>query len=128
MSPIELEIKKIQLWSLFKIAFFIYASIGLVIGLFYGFFMFIIGGLNSSLLSDEFPRFGLLTGVLGLFFIPFMAFLYGIFGSVFITIGAWIYNLVAGFTGGVRVQTKENPVPGSFPAGYELPQNADGPE
>ena len=62
----RLEIKRIELFSLFKIAFYIYAFIGLVVGLIYGFFLVVAGGLQSMLLGEEFPELGTLGVVIGI--------------------------------------------------------------
>ena len=101
----QLEVRKIDLWSIFKISFFICAVLGLLCGVIYAFFMLIVGSLGTAGLGEEFEGLGVLTGVFGLFMIPFMAFMYGIFGSVSITIGAWVYNMIAGLSGGVRLET-----------------------
>jgi hypothetical protein len=102
----RLEIKRIELFSLFKIAFYIYAFIGLVVGLIYGFFLVVAGGLQSMLLGEEFPELGTIGVVIGIAAIPFFAMIYGAVGSVFITIGGLVYNLIAGAVGGLRVETK----------------------
>jgi hypothetical protein len=114
----KLEVKRIELWSLFKIAFFIYAAIGLVVGMFYGFFLLLATALENALIEEGFPDFGLIGGVLGLVLIPVIALFYGAIGSVFVTIVGFLYNLFAGFVGGVRFDTQvavgePPPVPGS---------------
>jgi len=38
----------------------------------------------------------------GLGFLIFMPFLYLIFGFIFTAIGAWVYNLAAGWVGGIE--------------------------
>ena len=102
----RLEIKRIELFSLFKIAFYIYAFIGLVIGLIYGFFLVVAGGLQSMLLGEGFPELGTVGVVIGIAAIPFIAMIYGAIGSVFVTMGGLVYNLIAGAVGGLRVETK----------------------
>ncbi|UCG51744.1 MAG: DUF3566 domain-containing protein, partial [Candidatus Latescibacterota bacterium] len=103
MEP-QLEVRKIDLWSVFKISFFLYAVLGLLFGLIYAFFMMLVGSMNSAILGEELEGFGFLTGIFGLFMIPFMAFVYGIFGSVSTTICCWVYNVIAGLSGGVRFE------------------------
>ena len=103
----RIEFKKIELWSLFKIAFFLYALIGLIVGLFYAVFMLIAGGLEMAFLEEEdFAGFGLIGGIFGIILAPFFAVLYGAMGAVFITIGGWIYNVVAGIGGGLKFETE----------------------
>ena len=101
----RLEIKRIELFSLFKIAFFIYAIIGLVVGLIYGFVVLVADGFQSAFLGDEFPQLGMLTGVIGLLAIPFVAMIYGMVGSVFVTIGGVVFNLISAAVGGLRFET-----------------------
>jgi hypothetical protein len=102
---IHLEIKRIELWSLFKISFILYAVVGVLVGFFMLFFSLVMQGIGGSYMYDEqFPGFGMLGGVIGIIMIPFFAFLYGIMGSVFATIGGWIFNIVCGMSGGLRFQ------------------------
>jgi hypothetical protein len=101
----RLEIKRIELFSLFKIAFYVYAVMGLFVGLIYGFFLVLAGGIQSAFLGDEFPQFGAIGVVVGLLAIPFIALIYGAIGSVFVTIGGWIFNIISGALGGLRFET-----------------------
>jgi hypothetical protein len=102
---IQFEIKRIDLWSLFKIAFILYAVIGVLVGFCMLFFSLVMQGIGSSYMYDnEFPGMGMLGGIVGIVMIPFLAFLYGVIGSVFVTIGAWIFNIVCGMSGGLRFE------------------------
>ncbi|NIM20714.1 MAG: hypothetical protein GTO51_10890 [Candidatus Latescibacteria bacterium] len=102
--PANFEIKRVELWSLFKISFFIYAVLGLIVGFVTFFFSLLMGGFSSALSGEEFPHFGLLSGAFGLFLIPFLAFFYGVVGSVCMTIGGWIFNIICGVGGGLRFE------------------------
>ena len=120
----KLEIKRIELFSLFKIAFFLYALIGLVAGLFYGLFLLAATVLESTFVDEGFPEFGILGGVFGLILIPVIALFYGAIGSVFVTIVGFLYNVFAGMVGGVRLDTKVHltaPVPPIDVAGDDRP-------
>ena len=103
----HLEIKRIELWSLFKIAFLLYACLGLVVGLFYGLFMIVAGAISSAIGDElgDIPGLGFFGGLLGLFLIPLFAMLYGAVGSVFVTIVGVLYNLMAKIGGGLRFET-----------------------
>jgi hypothetical protein len=104
----QLEVKRIELWSLFRIAFLLYAIIGLIMGMFYGMILFAASAFETAFISDDFdglPGVGLIGGVLGLFLIPVLALVYGAMGSVFVTIAGFLYNLVAKFVGGLRFDT-----------------------
>ncbi|MCZ6617370.1 MAG: hypothetical protein O7E57_04495 [Gammaproteobacteria bacterium] len=114
------EIKRIELWTLFKLAFFIYAAIGLVVGMIYG-FLLLVGGVFGSFLDDEMAGLGFLGGVIGLFLIPFLAVLYGAIGSVFITVLGWVYNVSAGLIGGIRLTVDVDDAQAQAPAETSQP-------
>ncbi len=100
-----IELKRVELWSLFKIAFVLYSALGLFMGVLYGFFMLVAGGLQGAFLGDEFPEIGIIGGVLGIFLIPVIAIFYGAMGSVFVTVGGFIFNLIVRMVGGLRIET-----------------------
>jgi hypothetical protein len=102
----RLEIKRIELFSLFKLAFYIYAVIGLLFAFIYGFFMVVIGGIQNAVFGEEIPNLGVIGVVIGIFAIPLVALVYGAVASVFITIGGWLYNIVAGGVGGLRLEAE----------------------
>lgn len=99
-----IELKRIELWSLFKIAFVLYSALGLFMGVLYGFFMLVAGGLQSAFLGDEFPEIGIIGGVLGIFLVPVIAIFNGAMGSVFVTVGGFVFNLVVRMVGGLRIE------------------------
>jgi len=115
----RLEIKRIELFSLFKIAFFVYAAIGLVVGIFYGFFLLAGTMLGNAYLDEGLPELGLFGGVLGLVLIPVIAVFYGALGSVFVTIIGFLYNVFAGFAGGVCLETDAEVAQVRTPAAVE---------
>jgi hypothetical protein len=117
----RLEIKRIDLWSLFKISFFLYAVLGLFVGVIMFFFSFVVGGLTGSYYGDEFPGIDRIGTALGFFLIPFLAFVYGVIGSVVITILGGMFNIVCKLTGGFKVEgVFEGDTP-STPAGPAPP-------
>jgi hypothetical protein len=100
----RLEIKRIDLWSLFKVSFFLYAVLGLFVGIIMFFFSFVIGSLTGSYYGSEFSGIERIGTALGFFLVPFMAFLYGVIGAVALTILGGVYNLVCRLTGGFTVE------------------------
>ena len=110
------EIKRIELFSLFKLAFYIYAVIGLVFAIIYGFSLLVVGGIQSAIFGEAIPRLGTIGIVLGILAIPLIALAYGAVGSVFVTIGGWIFNAIAGAVGGLRVQAEVEEVYAERPA------------
>lgn len=99
-----LELKRVDLGSLFKVAFVLYAVLGLVAGLMAALVFMMMGSL-STLLSDEgFSGFGVFTGVAGLILVPMLSVMYGVIGSLVVTIIGLLYNLAAGRVGGVKFE------------------------
>jgi hypothetical protein len=111
-----LELKRIDLWTLFKVAFFVYAVLGLIGGFFYLFFVLLATGIGGALIEEELPNFGLLGGALGIIMMPVLAFIYGAIGSVIATICGAIINLIMKATGGVKFDVDVVEVGGAVPA------------
>jgi hypothetical protein len=121
-----IEVKRIDLWTLFKVTFFVYALLGLIGGFFYLFFMMVVTGIGGALFEDEMPDLGMLGGVLGIVLMPVLAFVYGAIGSVMATICGAIINLIMKATGGIKfdvavtevggfMQAPAVPAPGASP-------------
>ena len=97
----DYEIRKIDVWSVVKIAFFLYGIFGLLFGIFYAIMLTMVGGFLSQM-GGEFEAMRGLTGVLGIFMAFFLALFYAVIGSVFTAILTWIYNLLAKGLGGIK--------------------------
>jgi hypothetical protein len=95
-------IKRVDLWSLFKMAFVLYATLGFICGLFYGMIIAFIGTLGA-MWGEDLPGLGALSGALGIIAVPVLAVVYGILGSIVVTIAGALYNLAARFVGGLKV-------------------------
>jgi hypothetical protein len=101
----NLELKKIDIWSCIKISFILYGIFGLAIGIFYAILLTFLGGVLSSFGGKEFGSFGgLFTGFLGVFMAFFLAIFYAVIGSIFTAIFAWLYNVFAKVAGGVKFE------------------------
>jgi hypothetical protein len=107
-----IEVKRIDLWTLFKLSFFAYAVVGLIGGFFYLFIMMVASGIGSAFLEEEIPNFGLLGGAVGLIMMPVLGFLYGAIGAVTTTITAAIINLIMKAAGGLKFDVDVLPVAG----------------
>jgi hypothetical protein len=115
-------VKRFELFSLFKLAFYIYAVVGLVMAVIYGFFLLVIGGIQHAIFGEQMPRLGAIGIVLGIFSIPLIALVYGAVASVFVTIGGWIFNLFAGAVGGIRLEAEvEEVLPEPAPKAVPTP-------
>ncbi len=87
-------IKRIGPGSAFKVALVVDAVLGLIIAIPFS----LIGMIAGSLASSGFPGAGL-----GLFAIVVFPICYGLIGGIFAALGAVIYNLAAGWVGGLEV-------------------------
>ena len=93
-------IKRIDPISMGKLAGILYAAIGLVIGVLVA-FVGLIGGMAGT------KEFGALAGgLVGIGAIIALPIFYGLLGFVVFMIGAWLYNLAAGFVGGLRIDVE----------------------
>ena len=106
----KVEISRFDLVSLFKVAFLLYATLGLVAGLFYGLVIMVVGQLGSFL-GEDLPGLGYLTGIVGVLAIPALALMYGVLGSIVVMIGGALYNLAARLVGGVKMDVSAMDTP-----------------
>jgi hypothetical protein len=99
-----MTIKSVGVFSVAKIQAAIMAVFGLIIGVIYGLFFMVFG---AALLSQSGggPGAGgaVLIGILMMIGIPIM---YGAIGFVAGAIGALIYNVAAGFAGGIELEVE----------------------
>ncbi len=95
-------VKRLDLGSLFKMAFVLYATLGFVCGLFYGAIIALIGSFGA-MWGEDLPFMGHWGGALGIIVIPLLAMVYGVMGSIVVTIAGALYNVAARFVGGVKM-------------------------
>ncbi|HEY6945659.1 MAG TPA: DUF3566 domain-containing protein [Candidatus Acidoferrum sp.] len=96
-------IKRIGPGSAFKVGLVTYAILGLVIGACFALFSMVagsLGGLAGSEAGAGMKALGLGMGLGAIIVAPIM---YGIIGGIGAAIGAFIYNLAAGWVGGLDV-------------------------
>ena len=93
-------IKRVGPLSCAKIVGLLYIFVGLLVG---GIFSLaaLAGGLASN--TTEAPLVGAFIGVGSIIFFPV---LYGCLGFISTLIGAWLYNVMAGFVGGVEMEVQ----------------------
>ncbi len=110
----EFEIKKINTWSAVKVSFVVYGVLGLIVGIFYGLFIFSLGNLLGSFANEELAPFtGMFTSFAGGFFFTiimgfFLAFIMAVvYGVIVTTIIVWLYNLFSKWTGGIKVNLEK---------------------
>jgi len=100
------EVKRIDVWSVVKIAFILGGIFGLLAGILYAMMLAMIGGFLSQL-GGEFGAMPGLTGAVGIVTIFFMVLFYAVVGAVITAIFTWIYNLLAKGMGGIRFNLEQ---------------------
>ena len=89
-------IKRVEPVSFAKVMGTIYALLGLILGL----LVAALGSMAGGGFGSAMPFAGI-----GIAVVIVLPIVYGLIGFVFCLIGAAIYNLVAGWVGGVEIQT-----------------------
>lgn len=101
------ELKRIDLASLAKVALFLNAILGFIIGIPIGFFIY-LGSMLPGLEENPIPQ------GLALFFPFILMFVYGIINTITVVLAGLFYNLVGHLFGGIEMEWKEvpsNPAP-----------------
>jgi len=119
---VNFELKRVDVWSVVKIVFFLDAVIGLLVGFFYTFVFSLIGGFLSG--ERALPMMGFFSGVVGFFMSFVLAIFYAVLGAVFTAILAGLYNLLAGWLGGFKLSLAEEIRPEASPP-PELPSREE---
>jgi hypothetical protein len=93
-------IKRFGPLSVGKVAGVLYAAMGLVVGLIVA-LATTIGGLAGR------SEFGALSGgLVGVGAIVVLPLFYGVLGFIVAVIAAWLYNVAAGFVGGIEIDVQ----------------------
>jgi hypothetical protein len=114
-----LELKHVEIGSLFKVAFVLYLVLGLVAGLFFGMALAMMGSFASLLGDEQIPglgHLGMITGAAGFVAVPVMALCYGLVGSIVVSIVGLLYNFAASKMGGVKIEFETGEVTPAAPA------------
>lgn len=123
----QFELKKIDVFSVIKISFIINAVLGFAIGLFIGtIFAFITGFINQMMPYKQTfplsPQFGFLGGIfLSLFYAVFLSVVNGVIITGIVVL---LYNLIAGWVGGIKLNLPSISTAESKPP-ITVPQSSD---
>lgn len=99
------RLSRVSLWSVTRIAFIIFGSVGLAFGAFYGLILAVVGNIVTLALGGSgFEDLGMMSGLAGVFVTVFFGMLSGVVGSLVSAIFAWLYNIVAHLIGGIRFE------------------------
>jgi hypothetical protein len=115
----RVEIKRIDVASLVKICFVIYAILGMIVGFVYVVFALVFSSfLDLAGASEGTALLKVAATGAGILLVPLFALFYGIFGSLAGLVGAVVYNLVSKALGGLRLTLEaegtEAAAPGSI--------------
>ena len=99
-------IKRIDPMSCAKITGVLYAILGLIGGAFVSLFAMV-----GATFSPSSSGMGVLFGVGAIIVFPIF---YGVIGFLSSLIGAWLYNVLAGMVGGVRIEVEVTNPTGSL--------------
>ena len=99
----EYEIKRFNIWSAAKIVFIIFIIIGILLSLFYlvaiGLLQNFIQSFGMGEFEDNIP---VITGFTGIIIMVFLSFFYAIFATILTIFILGLYNIIAGFAGGIK--------------------------
>lgn len=99
-------IRSVGVMSLAKVLGVLYGGLGLVFGILFALFSVLGGGaMMASGQQDAGIGGGMMMGM-GLGFAIFAPICYGLMGFVGGALTAWLYNLAAGWVGGVEIETQ----------------------
>jgi len=100
-------ISRISAGSAFKVGLVLYAFLGLILGVLVALISLLAGGIVARLGQNAPPGLSAAMGVAGgLGAIIVMPIMYGIIGGIAFAITAALYNLVAGWVGGLEVDIR----------------------
>lgn len=88
--------------SVAKIAFVLYGVMGLVFGAIFA-VVALFGASLGATTGQESSLMGAMFGVGAVIFLPLF---YGGLGALMALVTAWLYNVVAGFVGGIEVRAE----------------------
>lgn len=94
-----MQLKRIGALSLARLAAGLYAIIGLLVGAIFA-VAAMVGATIGGVAGDSSPLLGLIFGVGAVVFLPLM---YGVLGALGALLIAGLYNLLAGWLGGVEL-------------------------
>ena len=111
----KMVIKRFGVLSAAKLYAVVMAAIGLIIGIPLGLIMMVVGAAMMSMGRDGGAAPGGVGIGMGLFYMIGLPIMYGLMGFIFGALGALVYNMAAGFLGGLELELE------NADAGYAAP-------
>ena len=100
----KMQIKRMGVFSCAKIYSITMAAFGLIFGVIYGLFFMVVGGAMLAGGGRDSGAAGASGLVIGLVMMIAIPVFYGILGFVMGAVGALVYNVAAGFVGGIELE------------------------
>ena len=99
-----MAVKRVGVLSFARISGVVGAGLGLIIGVIYGLIIMTVGAAMMSGRGGPGAGFGIVGGLFAMILIP--AF-YGVISFVFGALYAFVYNIAAGFVGGIELELQD---------------------
>lgn len=100
----RMQVKSVGVFSYAKITAVTTAAFGLIFGIIYGLIVIIFGAAIMAGGGRDTGAAGAGGIVIGLLIMVGVPIIYGVIGFIFGAIGALIYNIAAGFVGGIELE------------------------
>ena len=100
----KMQVKRVGIFSYAKISAVITSAFGLIFGVIYGLIVIIFGAAMLAGGGRDTGAAGAGSIVVGLLIMIGLPIFYGILGFIFGAIGALVYNVAAGFVGGIELE------------------------
>src|ERR1044072_4993157 len=108
----KMQIKRVGVFSCAKIYSVTLAAFGIIIGVIYGLIFMVVGGAMMAGGGRNSGSAGASSLVIGLIMMVAIPVFYGIIGFIAGIIGGLVYNVAAGFVGGLELELENMDGPG----------------
>jgi hypothetical protein len=100
----QVEIKQVDVISITKILFVLYAILGLIIGVIYVFMALMLGSfLDYASAEEDLGLLRIAASGFGLLLVPLLALFYGCIGAIGGLLFGLFYNVISKAIGGIRL-------------------------
>ena len=100
----KVQVKRVGVFSMAKMYAVTMAAFGIIIGVIYGLIFMVAGGAMMAGGGRDAGTVGASSLVIGILMMVGVPIFYGVLGFIFGALGGVIYNVAAGFVGGVELE------------------------
>ena len=97
-------IRRFGVWSVAKLSGTLYGCLGLIFGIIVALISVVAAGASSALRDSNLPMAGMLPAFFGVGAVILLPIMYGLMGLIFGALTAALYNLIAGWVGGIEME------------------------